>query len=144
MFDTWNLRHNAKFETKIAHDLYWIPVSSVGVCKYSERDMMHFIYNFPLNKLHFDSLYEVIVFFQMKGFDDTGENIYKNINELRCEIHRTPAEAIRMKKGSCADIASMLNYYLADIYEKSGYILFLREHFFIIQINFFLVFIKIE
>lgn len=127
MFDTWNLRHNAKFETKIAPDLYWVPVSSVGVCEYSERDIMNLICNSPSDKLYFHNLYEIIAYFQMKGYDDTGKNFYKNLNELKCEVHHSPDEAIRMEKGSCADIASMLNYYIAKFYSKCGYILFLRE-----------------
>lgn len=114
--DTWNLREKAKFCTKIANNLFWVPANSLEIKDGSNSS---------------NSLYNILYNFQMSKLVESSENRILKLdqeNKIIWEFFDSPEEVVsKYKKGNCAVFCLWLNYFLSKIYEKTGYILIIRN-----------------
>ncbi len=127
MFNTWNLRYDACFETLIAPGLLWVPMNSLGKCKYTKSELKKIMNSLPEDSNKLTSLYEIVAGFQIMDFEEKTTNVLVDYNDLQLEIYESPEKAIKKRHGVCSGIASWLNYFLNKMFEQSGYIFIMRS-----------------
>lgn len=138
MFNTWNLIHGACFETNIAPGLWWVPINSLGKCKYTKSELKIIMNSLPESSNKLTSLYELVAGFQIMDFEEKTTNVLIDYNNMQFEIYESPEQAIKKKYGVCSGIASWLNYFLYKMFDKSGYIFIMRSTLSGHVINYFL------
>ena len=127
MFNTWNLRHNADFETVIAPGLTWVPINIFGKCHYSKSELKEIMNSLPESAYKLNNLYEIVAGFQYMDFQEKTTNTLTVYNGMEFEVYESPEQAIEKKYGVCSGIASWLNYFLKKMFDSAGYIFFMRS-----------------
>lgn len=119
--NTWNLREDASYKTKIANDLYWIPANYLN--KFNTKNIN--ISDEPHN------LYELLFLFQQQNFEECYDNRllkHDEENSLTWELFENPSLVVeKYRKGNCAMFSLWLSYYLNKMYEDVGYIKIIRN-----------------
>mgnify|MGYP007056940765 CR=1 FL=1 len=119
--DTWNLRKDADFKTKIAYDLCWIPADSLSCYNTKNSNCKEGPHN----------LYELLFLFQSKDLEEFYDDRILKLDKkllLTWEFFDTPERVVKSyKRGHCAVFSLWLNYYLTKMYDKCGYIEIIRN-----------------
>lgn len=120
-YDTTNLRLNAKFETRISKDVYWVPVNSLGGTRYTNTDIEQLVTLQPDEKCKaINTLYEAIQLFQHSNFIEMSDVRIIEENGVEWEHHKPGYEAVRTNRGCCASDSSWLTYILEGCYSEMG------------------------
>lgn len=121
LMDTWNLRENSNFKTRISRDLHWVPANCLN--NYQTKNHEHF--EEPHN------LYELLFLFQNQGLEECYDDkilIADAENALVWEYFDSPSKIVKhYKKGHCAVFSLWLSYYLNKMYDDCGYIEIIRN-----------------
>lgn len=127
-FDTFNLRHEAKFKVEIYKNVFWVPTNTFGKSKLSNLDIKNILLFSPEEKRKkITTLYEAIQLFQMGQFQDILDNIEIKENNGRIWEHHKPAyKTIEDNFGCCCSVASWLAYFLKYRYEEVGLLTYMN------------------
>lgn len=121
--DTINLREDACFSTQIYPGVYWVPVNTLGKSQLTNEEIKKLISASPeIKRNRIQTLYELIQFIQIGGFEVVDDNMYEWHDGLMWEKHVTGYEAAKANKGCCASIANFGNYILKGKYDEVGLI----------------------
>lgn len=128
-FDYINLRMNAQFEVRIAPNVYWVPVNTLGGSSFSVEEGKLLVGLTPDQKrscVH--TLYEAVLLYLLSGFHDDLDVVYMDDGRYNWEHHKPGYYAVLTNCGCCASEAAWLRYILDDRYEKMGYFAFSRPN----------------
>jgi hypothetical protein len=127
IYDTPNLRYNAKFEIMVSPGVYWVPANSLGGTNFTNDEIAKMLSDNPNTKKNkIDTLYEAIQLYQIGNFkgSDKGANIKKSFNNIKWEYHIPGYDAVRINYGDCSTSSSWLSYILDGDYDEVGIIAF--------------------
>ena len=127
-FDTWDLRNDAKFNTLIAKDLYWVPFSSLGKTRYTNSQIQNIIdLSVQNQRSHIANLFEAVQLFQNLKFNISSDKPYFMTSDgLKWQYQFSPEQSSKLRTGSCCEMASWLYYFAESFFDESGYILIER------------------
>lgn len=125
--DIATLRHDAHFCTKLAEDVFWVPVSELGASRYTAEMISGLLALQPEEKqAAVSTLYEAMQLFLLGGFREVLDVEVIHENGIGWEHHKPGYYAVKTNCGCCASTGSWLAYILAGRYEEMGLITFLR------------------
>ena len=120
--DTINLRHNAKFKTKVFENVHWVPITALGETDYTNEQFKRQILVLSgkdcLSKIN--TLYEAIQLLQLGDFEARDDNILIEEDGETWEYHTSGKDAFFNNGGCCASVASWLCFVLNDKYDEIG------------------------
>lgn len=119
-----------EFETRMAKDLYWVPLTQVGAMAYSLNDLSSMTELPPEEKQkRISSLADAVGLFRVSDFQEKSDTQYlTEDNGITWEHHKPGYEAVLTNEGCCASCASWLAYILSGRYEKMGLISYMRPN----------------
>ena len=122
-YDIDSLRHDAEYQMIVADGVWWVPVSSLGRSRYTNREIAGMVEHSPEQKQEeISTLYEAIQLFKISGFTYTEDNVNILENDIYWEHHKPGRDAVRTNTGCCAADTNWLNYILSGDYEEMGFL----------------------
>lgn len=125
--DTWNLRDGADFEVEVYNGVWWVPASSLGNSRYTNKQIASIVnFNPAVKKAIIGNLYEAIQLYQICDFcSDTNEDtlnvrVKDTSNGYRWEKHCPGYYAVALNRGNCSTCTNWLIYLLEDDFEEWG------------------------
>lgn len=125
--DTWNLRENAGFSVKVYEGVWWVPASSLGKSRYTNKQIASIVNFSPaVKKAVIGNLYEAIQLYQVSDFcSDTTDDwlnvkVIDPVNGYLWEKHCPGYYAVTLNRGNCSTSANWLIYLLEDDYKEWG------------------------
>ncbi len=125
--DTWNLRENADFSVKVHEGVWWVPASSFGKSRYTNKQIASIVNFSPaVKKAVIGNLYEAIQLYQISDFctDTDGDSLNVRVNDpvngYDWEKHCPGYYAVALNRGNCSTSTNWLIYLLEDDYEEWG------------------------
>jgi hypothetical protein len=126
-FDTINLVNDVNFEIFVSHNLFWVPVNTLGKTRYTNYGIRQFINYTPENKKKLiGNVYEAVQLFQVGKFEAKSDVLSFEYNGLNWEHHKPGYYSVITNNGCCSSIAAWLNYLIGDRYPARGYMGFSR------------------
>ena len=118
------------FETKIAKDLYWVPVSALGGANYSIADLQIMAeLSTEEKKNNKFTLLDAINFYRICAFQESQDVIYLTENNGKIWEHHKPGYySVMTNQGCCSSSASWLAYILEGNYERMGLLSYIRPN----------------
>lgn len=125
--DTFNLRYDNWFSTKIYKDMFWVPIRELGDSRYSTSSMRVKKQFLPEEKYRFiRTLYEAVQLFQCSDFKNVDDISRVEDNGKVWENYKSGYQAVLTNEGSCASCTNWLIYMLQGKYEKIGALCYIR------------------
>ena len=122
-YDIDGLRHEAEYQMIVADGVWWVPVSSLGKSRYTNREIAGMVEHSPEQKQEeISTLYEAIQLFKISGFTYTEDNVNIMENDIHWEHHKPGRDAVRTNTGCCAADTNWLNYILSGDYDEMGFL----------------------
>lgn len=116
-----NYSNCVQFETEVYHGVYWVPINTLGVSRYTNGEMTE-ISRMPLEKKkeRIGNLYEAVQLFQVSGFRGILDNKDYQMDNIHWQIHKKPEESVLSNEGCCATDTNWLAYFIKDRYISVG------------------------
>ena len=126
-YDVDNLRHDAEYQMIVADGVWWVPASSLGKSRYTNREIAGMLDHTPEQKQEeISTLYEAIQLFKISGFTYSEDNAKVQEDGINWEHHKPGYDAVRTNTGCCAADSNWLNYILDGDYEQIGFLAYSR------------------
>lgn len=128
MNDLRNLRHDAKFQIKIANGLFWVPVCTIGNSHFTNEEVECWIKYSPETKKELGlNLYESMQLLYLSRFRYSDEYKLILLNDTNWEFYKPAYEAITQNSGNCAAICAWVKFMCEKAYAHSGFLHYIRE-----------------
>lgn len=121
-----NILEKANFETKVAKNTYWIPLSSLGSEK--EANFEEIINESPQRKYErITNIFDAVKLYLMINYSVTNDVIGLKLNNIYWEIYKNTEEASISKSGCCSTDTAWLNFFLKKFSSEYGIFGIIRE-----------------
>ena len=128
-YDCRVLHSEARFQVRIAQDVYWVPVNTLGNTRYTNEEMREIVNLDPEQKRKLIlTLYEAVQLFIISRFHEDNDTVLTEENGKLWEHHKPGYYSVLSNHGCCSSDAAWLNYFLSDKYEGIGYFSFFRPN----------------
>lgn len=128
-YDTINLRHTAKFKTRISNNLFWVPVNRLGNSRFTNQELYQLTNEKSADEVKLLGLnaYEAIQLFQcVRPFNETNDIVYFQNGGKTWQLHKSGRYAVETGEGCCSSAAAWFNYVIQNRYPDRGYIKYVR------------------
>lgn len=127
MFKNQVIISDADFCVKLAKNVFWVPVNSLGKPVITFKQILKILKGTPKEKQNsISNVFDAIRLFRLSHFKTVFDNIEVSENNVIWEHHKPGYYSVLTNEGCCASTSSWLNYIIEGNYANKGIFVVVR------------------